>query len=480
MRGKIIAVFAVVVVVAGVLFYALARAALGDLSVAGEAPRELSAAGAHLQLEGLVLERWLGKQATEEKNREPFNAGTAPARAQAATTQADKIYDAAVGAQELAGIKPALIVLVDKTCTVLGRNGNALMRGDNLCNFYPALKQSLTAGTTGSDVWVNAQRKEQYLASFAGVRGADGSIVGAIAAATPINDERLTEATTKSPGGGLIAAVKNGDALEILAKSTGTPDEVIANLQQSPAKDAVFQALATGQVVDVGGLGKDTAAASHVLEGYGQRKVVLISVAKAQTAQAVASLLWPALGVTLLSLILVVVGAYFLDAYISRPISEIEDGLLAIMNGRTDMRFEIEHAELGGLVFRLNSLLNQLLGVQEDDTDDQGRPSRAPQAAGFSEALEVDETMAPLAAGDVADAHALRQEPDDQYYSRIFNEYIRAKQSLGDPVDHITREAFAARIMASERETSQKHGKPVRYKVEVRGREVVLIAVPLA
>ena len=36
----------------------------------------------------------------------------------------------------------------------------------------------------------------------------------------------------------------------------------------------------------------------------------------------------------------------------------------------TDVRFEIEHAELGGLVFRLNSLLNQLMGVQEDDTDE--------------------------------------------------------------------------------------------------------------
>jgi hypothetical protein len=51
---------------------------------------------------------------------------------------------------------------------------------------------------------------------------------------------------------------------------------------------------------------------------------------------------------------------------------------------------------------------------------------------------------------------------------------------LGDPVDHITREAFIGRIMASEREMSKKHGKPVRYKVEVRGKEVVLLAVPLA
>ena len=51
------------------------------------------------------------------------------------------------------------------------------------------------------------------------------------------------------------------------------------------------------------------------------------------------------------------------------------------MLGRAhDRRFEIEHAELGGLVFRLNSLLNQLIGVQEDETDADGRPTPAPEA----------------------------------------------------------------------------------------------------
>ncbi len=80
--------------------------------------------------------------------------------------------------------------------------------------------------------------------------------------------------------------------------------------------------------------------------------------------------------------------------------------------------------------------------------------------------------------GDVADA-ALRDEPADAYYRRIFDEYIAAKRSLGDPVEDITLAAFVERIQASEREMSEKHGKPVRYKIEVRGREVVLLAVPL-
>ena len=57
-------------------------------------------------------------------------------------------------------------------------------------------------------------------------------------------------------------------------------------------------------------------------------------------------------------MVLVIAGGVLLGNYISQPISELEDGLLAIINGSSDLRFQIEHDELGGLVFRINSLLN--------------------------------------------------------------------------------------------------------------------------
>jgi HAMP domain-containing protein len=480
MRGKIIAVFAVVVLVVGGLSYALTRATLGDLSVQGEVPRALNAASAQIQLDGLVLERWLAKSVNDEKLREPFNAGTPNARADAATNEANRMHGAAQAAPELAGITPALVVLVDKNGVVLGRNGSALMRGDDLGAVYSPLKAAITKGVTGSDVWVNRKRNEQYLASYAPIRGNDGAIIGGLAIATPMNDERLSEASARTSGLGLVAVIKDGDGLDIVAKSTAVPDEAIAKLKASPSKDAPLQALQGGQVLDVGGLPQGLSASTHTLDGYGDgRRLALVCFARPQV-NVLAALIWPTLGVIVLGLILVVIGAYFLDVYISRPISELEDGLLAIMNGRTDRRFEIEHAELGGLVFRLNSLLNQLLGVQEDDTDDQGRPSRAPAATSFQDALAVDERMTSLSAVDVVAARALREESDGQYYQRIYDEYISAKRQLGDPVDHITPEAFISRIQASERETSEKHGKPVRYKVEVRGKEVILLAVPLA
>ena len=93
-----------------------------------------------------------------------------------------------------------------------------------------------------------------------------------------------------------------------------------------------------------------------------------------------------------LGLILVVAGGWFLGNYISRPIAALEEGLLMILNGQTDKRFELDHAELGGLAFRIDQLLNQLMGVEEDNTDDEGRVSKAPTAANFGDALSVDKS----------------------------------------------------------------------------------------
>ena len=480
MRGKLIAVFAVVVLVVGGLSYALTRATLGDLSTPGEAPRALAGASAQLQVDGLVLERWLAGEVGNPKLHEPFDAGTEAARFEGARINADKLREAAVKTPELAALSIQLVAIVDKNGKVLARNGSALMRGDDLGGVYPALKAALKRGGTGSDVWVNRTRNEQMLASYATIRGADGAIVGGVVVGTALNDERLALASDKTSGRMLAAAVKDGDKLELVAKSSGVTPDLVTAITAPTAKEGAFQALSTGQVVDLAGVPRDYVASARALEGYGtERRLVLISIVKLSAPAILSGLAWPALGATLLGLILVFAGAWVLDAYISRPISEIEDGLLAIMNGRTDRRFEIEHAELGGLVFRLNSLLNQLFGVQEDETDAEGRPSRAPEASSFSDALEVDERMAAGGAEDIADAKALHDEQADAYYRRIFEEYIEGKKSLGDPVDHITLPAFVDRITASERDLGEKHGKPVRYKVEVRGKEVVLLAVPL-
>jgi methyl-accepting chemotaxis protein len=118
--------------------------------------------------------------------------------------------------------------------------------------------------------------------------------------------------------------------------------------------------------------------AAEPLQGYQGEQVVLMAAMTHSLVPSVAGLLWPIFAVSALGILLVLAAGTFLGNYISQPISELEEGLLSVINGRTNLRFDLEHPELGGLVFRINSLLNALMGVPETDAD--GRTSQPPGA----------------------------------------------------------------------------------------------------
>ena len=239
---------------------------------------------------------------------------------------------------------------------------------------------------------------------------------------------------------------------------------------------AAKTALATGGFAPAEG---DAEQQSGViaLAGYAGGQAVLIGLVPAAAISAT-TLLTPLLGVVGLGLLLVIVGGVLLGNYISEPVSQLEDGLLTIINGQSSLRFQIEHDELGGLVFRINSLLNALMGVPEDTTDDQGRPSHGPRAQDFQDALSVDE-RAVLEQTDPGVSVALAAEPAEAYYERLFREYIAARRQLGDPTDHITLASFGERIRQSELEMAEKHGRPVRFAVQLKNQAIILNAIPL-
>ncbi|MGH7284264.1 MAG: MXAN_5187 C-terminal domain-containing protein, partial [Polyangiaceae bacterium] len=285
---------------------------------------------------------------------------------------------------------------------------------------------------------------------------------------------RVSEATT----GRALKIVGGGDGAQVVASSAGGGgsdlDSAIAK-----SKDGVKAAIAGGHVAAVMG---DTVVAVAPLEGIGDGKRAVVTSAAPSFIENVNGILLPVvIGGTVLGLVLVFVGGWLLGGYITTPIAQLEEGLLAILNGQTDKRFQLDHPDLGGLAFRIDQLLNQLMGIEEDTTDEQGRVSKAPSAAQLSAAMSVDKSGLIPADGDL-DANAVAQlaaEPEGAYYARIFAEYIAAKKALGEPTDHITDATFRGRIQSMEQEASAKQGKPVRYRVQTRGKEVVLLAIPL-
>lgn len=466
MRGKLIAVFSLIVIIVGSISFVVVRALVGDLvanpdQARAEGSRAAIAASAQFQLFALNMERWLDEQANDPKTREPFLRDNPQARGNEATAQADRI--ATQAKTDFKNIAPSMILFVDAKGTGVGRDGSALLRQEDLAASHPLLLKVLAKGTTGADLWVDKGRGEQVLVAVASIRSEKG-IIGGLVMATPLDDgllQRISEGTSGRPLG---LATISGESIEVVAKSQTLSPSLLGSLQGQKA-EIKGAAAATRPVTLKAPEGFLSAGVGLTGIGDGSRGVV-VAFAPISMAESLNTPVLPILAATGLGLILVVIASFLLDNYYSRPILELEEGLLAIISGESGRRFEIEHAEFGGLAHRINSLLNQLMDVQEDNTDADGRPSTAPAASHFQEALSVD-------------ADALKSEPADVYYHRIFSEYIAAKRANGDQVDHITEQAFVERIKANELDTSQRTGRPVRFKVERQDKEVRLVAVTL-
>ena len=473
MRNKIIAVNAVIVLIVGLLAFAIVRTQLAAETSSTDqlkrsAQRDVAGAAAQLQLDGLRAERWLAMKANEPATRAALGKATPEARGDAARQLCDQIASAAAASL---GAKPSIVAIVDPSGKVVGRNGSDLNRGDDIASAYPAFKEAIAKAHPGSDVWTDKARADQFIASYVPVRD-EARAAGMLLIGVAINDAlaRVSETTT---GRGVLLVSATGD----IVASTNNSGEDVKTAVKTSVGD-VKNALTTGNIV-AGGSG-DVIFAAAPLAGFGDgKRTAVVSAAALSLLPGSGAIPLSILGATALGLILVIAAGWFLGNYISRPIAALEEGLLAILNGQTDKRFELDHADLGGLAFRIDQLLNQLMGVEEDNTDEEGRVSKAPTAANFGDALSVDKSGQHAAAVGEVDAGKLAAEPTDAYYARLYREYITAKKALGEQVDHITDAAFKSRIQGMEQDAANKHGRPVRYHVQSNGREVVLLAVPL-
>lgn len=390
MRWKIIVVNAGILLVVGLLSYVLLHTGLqGVLSNPSERKEDvaqaLRGANAQLALDAVRLERWLRRQCETSPVAEVFGKGTPEARSEAATLQANRLRDAMAGQTEFSRMAPSLVLFVDEQGVAIGRDGSALMRGEPMGKVYPSLQTVLKEGASSSAVWLDRSRQEQLLVSMVPVRKGADEVVGAVAIGTPLNDERVTRTSQLTSGQPLLLEVVSKTSVEVLAHSSNVTADLIREATSASVARSAQGALASNAVVS-----DEPGDTSHVfgsirLSEYAGQRAVLTAALPVSRVKSVAGLLWPVLFALGLGIVLVVIAGFLLGNYISGPISELEDGLLSIINGNTGYRFQLEHDELGGLVFRINSLLNALMGVAEDTTDDQGRPSQGPRAQDFQE-----------------------------------------------------------------------------------------------
>jgi hypothetical protein len=176
--------------------------------------------------------------------------------------------------------------------------------------------------------------------------------------------------------------------------------------------------------------------------------------------------------------LLLALGAMWLSSRrILDQVDEIEVGVAEIINGNLERTFRPVGDDLDGLANGLNVMLARLLGRPEpgeEEMDDDGNPIVSGRVD-----FDDDAEAAAAASSSSAELAALAQEPEPDYYKRVYTEYRDARRAVGNP-DEVSFEGFIAKLRVNEGKLkAQHHCKSVRFRVVTKDGKVSLKPVPI-
>lgn len=190
---------------------------------------------------------------------------------------------------------------------------------------------------------------------------------------------------------------------------------------------------------------------THESVGY----VVLASVNDAMAS--VSRIRWMFLLLGLATLLLVLGGMWVVSHHYVNEEDKLELGVNEVINGNLDYTFE-QVREFEGLANAINVMLARLLGRPEPGDEDEVEAWR--QDVLFVEEVTGDVTT------EAQKAVRLADETEEQYYGRLYNEYVAARQKFNLPVENITLENLTQKLKANEALLKAKHKcKAVRFEV---------------
>lgn len=369
MRAKLLVGNLLAVLLVGILSWFLVSRNASDALVTGLEPSVRRAtdlvAAVHAQ-DGDQL-----SDAVEASARAPdlaavFTGGSESEQRDAAYTVAEAMTQQ-IGAQLPRRGRPAeLVAILSADGHIIGRNSERrLDAGRNVAQEFPAVAAALAAprgrivrdyiryGTQG---WMEVAVAPVLQGEQ--IRG--GLLVGyALADSAARGDsERI--------GVDVGFLMREGDACHVQSLSAGTQAE--KEQLRAWCNGANLQTLLRGrQRIDLTLGGEQYLAMVVPMPGVhtagSAGAIVMTSVTAARRPSG--DVAFPALLVMLLGVLLVVGYNFALAQYYEKPIEQIEESLLKVLNGDRDHRINVEHPELGGIVYRVNQLLAEF-------TEDQG------------------------------------------------------------------------------------------------------------
>lgn len=419
---------------------------------------------------GARLVEAVSDRASSSQVRSIFNASGEQRRRRRAFSAAQGVakwfQDPARGRSE----RPYIVALVDETGRVVARDTDPnRMVGQSLRRSLPTVSRVLDNGPAQDTVWLD-QDKLVHVA-VAAVRSDDGGIVGALLVGYDLSNG-FAQRESAIIGQDLLFVTS--DKIYSTSTSVGIRDALQRTLYSEPLDKGTQTALrgkrttpwkATLRGEDYLGVTAPLPRASGVEAGY----VILASLGKSTALADVATMI---LWLTLLGVVAVGLYGFIIANNLVEPIAQMEDDVLAVINGRGDVRLEVETPELGGLSYRINQLINLFMGVAEED--DEGR---AVTSSGGWEAVNTTgpELVRGPVVSDDPDAGVLAAKPESEYFADLFRDYVAAKESAGEDVSNIPQDRFVERIRGNAAHLLEKHdARMVRFKVETIGGQVNL------
>jgi hypothetical protein len=160
------------------------------------------------------------------------------------------------------------------------------------------------------------------------------------------------------------------------------------------------------------------------------------------------------------------------------PLDKIELGVAEIINTNIDYTFKPVGPDFEGLSNSLNVMLARLLGRDEPSEDQVEEEDEGASKTWKSDLMSIggSETEAPAAA-----VAALSQESEAAYYPRLFNEYVGALRSSGQPTQGLSVQSFMAKLSLAEAGLREKwECKSVRFQLALAGGEITFLPVKIA
>ncbi len=484
MRTKMIAGNLIAVLVVGLVSYLVVSSELEATFLAqvdGSITQDHQLLDQTWRLAGLELAEQVTEQASEDDTRDVFTALDEADTRSRAFRRATAILDWFSRRNRNTRGAAELVVITNDDGLIIARSQDRnRMNGEDLTQTLSTLEGVLEHGGSALDVWEfdSGQQKVLQTAIAAIVDPATGQPMGAVVVGYDMSNGMASRA------GDLIGrdvAFVYGEAVY----SSSLDGEVVDQLRGvlfGAQRAATAAALAPGGaasepwLAEIGG--DQYAGVIGPASNAASTQVAMVVLGNRTEEAAKASATNMILIMTGVGAILVLVFGFLLAGSFLKPIEQMEEGVLAVINGRTDLRLDIESAELGGLAYRINQLLNVFTGTPE--ADDEGRISSPPGAwAGAPSTPDIPPAAAvPSAGGELDDdalAASLAAEPEDAYFSRLFAEYVAAKEAIGENVSNITEDKFVKRLQANEKSLVKKHGcRMVRFQVHTIGTQVNL------